>query len=147
MQSEQIKDLLSNIAVANQTATGWDIFFIILINLSLLIVVKFIFDLIDIVDERNSHNLSFKLNQFINYSSIIGVVERFLYIIGFWITNATLITVVIAVKTIMRFTTVNAASKQWSKSTSHSKLTAEKYILGTLLNILLAIVIVWLFKY
>lgn len=48
----------------------------------------------------------------------------------------------------MRFTTVSAAEKSAVKGSAgnNQKVTAEKYILGTLINIFVSIVLVWLFK-
>lgn len=145
MQSgELIQALSANIGPS--PVTFFDILFIIIINILLIAVVKLIFDGIEYVS--NKRPISFKLDEFINYSSLIGLVERFLYIVGIWIASYQLITIVIAVKTIMRFTTVNAAEKEVvsKKSISNNKVTAEKYILGTLLNLLFAMIIVWIFK-
>lgn len=136
-------DLL-NVATTN-TVSGWDILWITIINVMLLVAIKFMFDGIDVLAGVKPRKL--EVQQFINYSSLIGLIERALYIIGFWIQSAELITLVIAVKTIMRFTSVSAAEKSPTTSKAgDQKLTAEKYILGTLLNVFIAIVIVFMFK-
>lgn len=142
MQGDQLIDLLKS--VDTNIVSGFDIFWIVVLNIVMVIVVKFAFDGIDYLETKEKPNL--KLGAFINYSSIIGFVERILYIIGFWAVSFELITIVIAVKTIMRFTTVNAAEKERSTKGRNSKVTAEKYILGTLLNLLIAVIFVCLFK-
>lgn len=142
MQGEQLIDLLQN--VDTSVVSGFDIFWIVILNILMVVVVKFAFDGIDYLETKEKPSL--KVGAFINYSSIIGFVERILYIIGFWAVSFELITIVIAVKTIMRFTTVNAAEKERTSKGRNSKVTAEKYILGTLLNLLIAVVFVCLFK-
>lgn len=142
MQGEQLSDLLQS--VDTSIVSGFDIFWIVILNILMIVVVKFVFDGIDYLETKDKPNL--KLGAFINYSSIIGFVERILYIIGFWTVSFELITIVIAVKTIMRFTTVNAVEKERGSKGRNSKITAEKYILGTLLNLLIAVIFVCLFK-
>lgn len=144
MQTGELADLLA--ATTSNGVTGWDIFWISIINILLLVAIKFLFDGIDILAGTKAKKV--KLNEFINYSSIIGLVERSLYVIGFWTQSFELVTIVIAVKTIMRFTTVSAAEKSAVKGSAgnNQKVTAEKYILGTLINIFVSIVLVWLFK-
>ncbi len=144
MQTGELADLFA--VSTSSVVTGWDIFWISIINILLLVAIKFLFDGIDILAGAKAKKV--KLNEFINYSSIIGLVERSLYVIGFWTQSFELVTIVIAVKTIMRFTSVSAAEKSAVKGSAgnNPKVTAEKYILGTLINIFVSIVLVALFK-
>lgn len=139
-------DELIQVLASPDSITFFDIYFMLIINIVLVIAVKFIFDGIEYAIYKRKPEL--KLKSFINYSSIIGFVERCIYIVGIWTINYQLITIVIAVKTIMRFPTINATEKGASnkQASNSNKITAEKYILGTLLNLLFSFVIVWIFK-
>lgn len=144
MQPKQITDLYQQLTA--NTISGWEIFQILLLNIMFLVVIKFMFDTLDHLASREKGK--YQIKDFINYSSIIGLVERLLYIIGFWTNNLQLITIVIAVKTIMRFSSINENAQITDDSVDNSnhKLTVEKYILGTMLNLLLSLVIVFLYK-
>lgn len=131
MQPYQLTHFLTEM-IGNAKPSGFDIFFIIVLNFFLIALVKIIFDLLEFIYTRKQPN--YKLSAFINYSSMIGLVERFLYIISIWSGKLEFITIVIALKTIVRFPEINKGSK--------SEITAEKYILGTLLNLLFAYTIV-----
>lgn len=145
MQGGELIQALADNALPN-AVTFFDVFMIVIINILLVAVIKFGFDGIEYITTKEKPTLN--LEAFINYSSMIGLVERFLYIVGIWTLSFELVTIVIAVKTIMRFTTVNAAEKEVAANSkvSGNKVTAEKYILGTLLNLLFAMIIVWMFK-
>lgn len=144
MQPKQITDLYQQLTA--NTISGWEIFQILLLNIIFLVVIKFMFDTLDHLASREKGK--YQIKDFINYSSIIGIVERLLYIIGFWTNNLQLITIVIAVKTIMRFSSINENAQITDDTVDNSnhKVTVEKYILGTMLNLLLSLVIVFLYK-
>lgn len=66
-------------------------------------------------------------------SSLIGFCERSLYLFGIINQQFEMISAILLVKTIIRFPEISQKDKT-------TKLDAEKYILGTMLNLLLAIV-------
>lgn len=137
-----------------------DILLIVVINTVLIVVVKLLFMFLTSLEADTNYKkaltdflkLSFRrnkskeddrrlkgyINSFINFSSLIGFVERTLYIAAFMAGEYQLITIVIGVKTLVRFPEIS--QKQ------NNAITAEKYILGTLLNIIFSIIIASIFS-
>lgn len=159
MQVEDLKQLLDQV---NQSmVTPRDIFVVIVINILLIIVIKLIFMFITSFSSKTNYGKKVRrlghialkekatkselqelhkaFASFINYSSMIGFVERILYVYAILTNQVQLLALIIAVKTIVRFPEIN---KQ-----TNNDVSPEKYILGTLLNILFAIWIVQLIKY
>lgn len=158
MQVEDIKQLLDQ---ANQSVVSpRDILLVIAINILLIVVIKLIFMFITSFSIKTGYGKKIKrlahialkekitkseleelhraFSSFINYSSMIGFVERILYVYAIIINQVELLALIIAVKTIVRFPEIN---KQ-----TNNDVSPEKYILGTLLNILFAVWIVQLIR-
>lgn len=78
-----------------------------------------------------------KLSMF-NFSSVIGFCERLIYTYCFASGDNSLFAAVIAFKTLMRFPEATKGSD--------SELTSEKYILGTLINIVVALIFTYFYN-
>lgn len=139
--------------------TKMDILLIAILNVLLIVVVKLIFINLKALETNTNYWQSTKhffklilqndlkysdklvikntINSIVNYSSIIGFVERIIYIIAFASNNFELLGIVIAVKTLVRFPEINKRK--------NATITPEQYILGTLLNIMFAFIITYCF--
>lgn len=159
MQVEDLKQLLDQ--AQQSLITPRDIFIVIVLNILLIVVIKLIFMFITSFNGKTNYGKKVKrlghialkeratkselaelhraFSSFINYSSMIGFVERILYIYAIYTAQTQLLALIIAVKTIVRFPEIN---KQ-----TNNDVSPEKYILGTLLNILFAVWIAQLIKF
>lgn len=159
MQVADLKQLLDQ--VTQPMVTPRDIFLVIVINLLLIIIIKLIFMFITSFNAKTNYGKKMKrlghialkekatkselselhlaFSSFINYSSMIGFVERILYVYAIFTNQIQLLALIIAIKTIVRFPEIN---KQ-----TNNDVSPEKYILGTLLNILFAVWIVQIIVY
>lgn len=149
---------LQQLVVSQHTASqisAIDIAVILIINICLIFVVKLVFMGLKSLEVETNYWQSIKkwsqllgkneisteekqflkktVNSVINFSSTIGFIERILYIIAFATRSFELLALVVGVKTLVRFPEINKGEK--------ASLTAEQYILGTLINIVLAIIV------
>ncbi len=158
MQGQGIEALIDQVN-NQQMLTAFDITLMTVINIVLIFGIKLIFMFLNKLQADTDYratlvklfNVIFEgklsvadkrflkrvISSVFNYSSMIGFVERILYIIAIAISNFELLALVIAVKTIVRFPEINKGNK--------TEVTSEKYILGTLLNLVAAFVIVNIF--
>lgn len=118
-----------------------NIIFIVVLLVGGNILVTWAFNMIDKYNSKQVEKIHFNIHYFLgmqSFSMLIGYLERVLLAIILVSEHYQMLAVYVTLKSIVRFPEIN-------KDGGH--LTSEKFICGTMINVLFVLFIIWYYRF